>query len=158
MIRFLTTMVVALAASMAVSGCGGSDPEPDTPPANEGENAGGNEGTNGGADPVTPPVDEPAANAEAVAAAELKFNTLCAACHGADGTGDTPTAAALDPKPRNYTSVEWQDSVTDAEITEIILKGGAAVGKSLVMPASLDLADQPEVVAELVKIIRAFRP
>ena len=84
------------------------------------------------------------------------FNTLCYTCHGMDGTGTGPASAALNPKPRNYTDKAWQASVTDDDIKKIILNGGAAVGKSPVMPAQPQLADKPEVVNELVKIVRAF--
>lgn len=144
MIRTQTSLWLALFASLFVASCGSSSEEPADNPGDQ-------------TDP--PAAEEEAAapaNPEAVAAARQRFDTLCASCHGADGTGNTPTAAALDPKPRNYTSTEWQESTTDAQISEIIVKGGAAVGKSMLMPANPDLADKPEVVAELVKIIRGF--
>jgi len=85
------------------------------------------------------------------------FGTLCVNCHGADGTGNTPIAASLDPKPRNYTDPAWQASVTDEQIAKTIVGGGASVGKSNVMPPNPDLADKPEVVNGLVKIIRSFK-
>src|SRR6476661_8865089 len=56
------------------------------------------------------------------------FKTVCATCHGEDGMGNGPGAAALNPKPRNYTDKTWQASVTDDQIKKIILEGGAAVG------------------------------
>jgi cytochrome c553 len=88
--------------------------------------------------------------------AELMFGTLCATCHGADGTGNGPAAASLNPKPRNYTDKTWQASVTDEQIKQTILMGGAAVGKSPAMPAQPQLKEKPEVVAEMVKLIRTF--
>jgi cytochrome c553 len=84
------------------------------------------------------------------------FNTICATCHGPDGTGNGPGAAALNPKPRNYTDKAWQASVTDDQIKKIILEGGAAVGKSPAMPAQVQLRDKPEVVNALVRIVRTF--
>ncbi len=81
---------------------------------------------------------------------------LCANCHGEDGKAQTPTAAALNPKPRDYTDPKWQASVTDEELRNAILKGGQAVGKSNAMPGNPDLADKPEVIDELVKIVRSF--
>ena len=84
------------------------------------------------------------------------FNTLCSTCHGQSGTGDGPGAASLNPKPRNYTDKAWQASVTDLQIKQIIVWGGAAMGKSAVMPASPQLESKPEVVDELVKIVRSF--
>ena len=84
------------------------------------------------------------------------FATVCVTCHGADGTGNGPAAAALTPKPRNYTDPAWQASVTDDQLKEIILKGGQAVGKSPMMPGQPQLEDQPEVLEGLVQIIRKF--
>ncbi|TMQ02287.1 MAG: cytochrome c [Deltaproteobacteria bacterium] len=84
------------------------------------------------------------------------FNTVCVMCHGPEGTGNGPAAATLNPKPRNYTDAAWQASVTDEQLKETILKGGAGVGKSPVMPGQPQLADHPEVLDELVQIIRRF--
>jgi hypothetical protein len=46
--------------------------------------------------------------------------------------------------------------VTDEQIKQTILFGGAAVGKSPIMPASPDLESQPAVLDGLIKIVRAF--
>lgn len=90
------------------------------------------------------------------AAAKEIYDSRCAACHGANGRGDGAGAAALNPKPRNYTDAAWQASVTDEQIKKTILLGGAAVGKSAIMPASPDLDSKPEVVEGLVAIVRGF--
>lgn len=84
------------------------------------------------------------------------FRTICATCHGTDGTGNGPGAQALNPKPRNYTDAAWQASITDDEIKKIIVEGGAAVGKSPMMPPNKHLAQQPQTLDGLVKIIRGF--
>ncbi len=84
------------------------------------------------------------------------FNSLCSTCHGQGGHGDGSGAAALNPKPRNYTDKAWQARVTNDEIRKIIVEGGAAVGKSPQMPANPNLRDRPDVVEELVKIVRSF--
>lgn len=100
---------------------------------------------------------EPAEPAEnPVQAARVLFKTRCAVCHGETGKGDGPGSAALNPKPRNYSDPEWQKQVTDEQIKSTILMGGAAVGKSPIMPASPDLNEKPEVTAELVKVVRSF--
>jgi mono/diheme cytochrome c family protein len=88
--------------------------------------------------------------------AQQIFQSRCTVCHGQDGKGDGPGAAALDPKPRNYTNVEWQKSVTDEHLHQTIVKGGQAMGLSAGMPPNPDLANKPEVVDELVKIVRGF--
>ena len=85
-----------------------------------------------------------------------QFVGRCAACHGMEGKGDGPGAVALNPKPRNYTDKVWQKSVTDEQIGNTIMYGGAAVGKSPIMPAHPDLQSKPEAVAALVKVVRAF--
>lgn len=90
------------------------------------------------------------------AAANALYQERCSACHGATGKGDGPGAAALNPKPRNYTDKAWQSQVTDEQIKKAITMGGAAVGKSPIMPASPDLDEKPEVLEGLVKVVRKF--
>lgn len=94
----------------------------------------------------------PAARQEA----QQIFATRCAACHGAEGRGDGPGAAGLTPKPRNYHDSTWQASVTDEEIENAIVYGGAAVGRSPAMVGNPDLASKPAVVAALRETIREF--
>jgi mono/diheme cytochrome c family protein len=98
---------------------------------------------------------KPAAKMDMAAAKEM-YGTRCAACHGPEGKGDGAGAAALNPKPRNYHDKEWQKTVTDEQIRKTILMGGAAVGKSPIMPASPDLDSKPEVVEGLVQVVRDF--
>ena len=88
--------------------------------------------------------------------AQKMFMTVCATCHGSDGSGNGPAAESLSVKPRNYTDTAWQESVTDDELKKIILEGGQAVGKSPLMPGNPQLRDQPEVLDGLVQIIRGF--
>jgi cytochrome c553 len=120
--------------------------------------------------PATGPAGTPAAGApaagqaaptapatpEARAEADQIFASRCAACHGPQGMGDGPTAAALNPKPRNFHDKTWQGEVTDAHIQQIIVGGGMAVGKSPLMPPNPDLKDKPAVVSALREKIRAF--
>lgn len=103
-----------------------------------------------------PPVVEPAAQ-EARALAQAKWDTLCATCHGKTGRGDGPASAALAAGLlRDYSNLAWQKSVSDEYLAVVIVKGGAAVGKSPMMPPSPDLAGRPEVVRGLVEIVRSF--
>jgi mono/diheme cytochrome c family protein len=114
--------------------------------------------------PPAPPGPAAAAAAESdnsesapgEAQAETIFKTRCSTCHGMEGKGNGAAALTLNPKPRNYTDVAWQKSVTDDHIREIIVKGGAAVGKSPLMPPNPDLTDKPAVVNALVKKVRSF--
>ena len=92
-------------------------------------------------------------------AAEAKkyFKTTCIVCHGDHGAGDGPGAAALNPKPRAFADAGWQASITDDAMKKVIVEGGAAVGKSAGMAPNPALKDKPEVLNELVKIVRAFK-
>ncbi len=101
---------------------------------------------------------EPTEVAAADPAAEAKeiFETRCTVCHGPAGKGDGPGSAALDPKPRDLTSAEWQESVDDEHLRKIVVYGGTAVGKSAAMPANPDLQSKPEVVEALVQYIRGL--
>lgn len=119
-----------------LAACGGADvPKKSSPPAGK------------------PPV---AASGGAKEARAL-FDSLCFTCHGTSGHGDGPGAAALDPKPRSFADAVWQDSVTDEHISKVIVFGGAAVGKSPMMPAQPQLKGQTDTLAGLVKIVRDFR-
>jgi mono/diheme cytochrome c family protein len=120
--------------------------------------------------PAGEPAAEPAAEAPAPAAAaqagapdgaareEAKqiFSTRCFTCHGMEGAGDGPGSAGLTPAPRNFQDAAWQESVSDEHLTNIILYGGAAVGKSPMMPGNPDLNGKPAVVAALVEHIRSL--
>ncbi len=98
-----------------------------------------------------PPAPDPAADARKL------FATKCVVCHGDHGAGDGPGAAALNPKPRAFADAAWQASVTDAQIKKTILEGGAAVGKSAAMSANPELADKPDELTALLKIVRDFK-
>jgi mono/diheme cytochrome c family protein len=134
---------IVLIAVLILVGCGKKD---EAPPATGDVVAAGSAGSSTG----TTSAGNAAFEARSV------FQTLCATCHGPKGLGDGQAAAALDPKPRNYTDKAWQASVTDDDLRNIIKFGGAAVGKSAVMPGAPQLKDKPEVIDELVKIIRNF--
>lgn len=131
-----------LIALVAAAACGKGDKPP--PPS-----------TGGPSMPETGPKNS--LDSIAMETATELFNTKCAMCHGIDGTGHGPMADQLNgPKPRNYTDAKWQQSVTDDELKKVITLGGQATGKSAMMPANLDLRDQPQVLNALVKIIRRF--
>jgi len=98
-----------------------------------------------------PPSRQPASDA-----ARAYFAQTCALCHGADGTGNGPMAAQLNPRPRNYTDPNWQASITDDDIKQIIVAGGQGVGKSPSMPPNPGLKNDPALLDGLVKIIRGF--
>lgn len=92
-----------------------------------------------------------------VAEAQKVWKDKCVTCHGERGLGDGPGAAALNPKPRTFKDPKWQMQTKDDRIAKVIVEGGASVGLSEGMAPNPELKDKPEVVAELVKIVRSFK-
>ena len=135
---------VLVVAALTLAACGGGD---------GGGAASSQPAKKGGAAPSPSPAAPAALSEEA---ARKTFESRCGSCHGNTGKGDGPGAAALTPKPRDYTDKEWQKSVTDEQIRKAIVMGGAAVGKSPSMPAAPDLESKPHVVDALVKVVRKF--
>lgn len=88
--------------------------------------------------------------------AESYFAQRCALCHGEHGNGDGPGSAGLNPKPRAFSDSAWQASVTNEQIERIIVRGGAAMGKSPSMPPNPDIEEDPQLVADLRSIVRSF--
>ena len=77
---------------------------------------------------------------------EQLYKTKCAACHGADGKGQTPAGKAN--QLRDLGSADAQKQ-SDADLTAVIANGKnkmPAYGKSL----------KPEQLKELVAYIRSF--
>ena len=122
-----TAVLLAGALALAGAGCGGS--------------SGG--GGGGGADP-------------AAAAARSLYQTRCSTCHGASGAGDGAAAGALIAKPRSFSEPAWQRSVSDEHLEKVIVRGGTAVELSPLMPANPDLEQRPDLVRELILLVRSF--
>src|SRR5215475_3149469 len=70
------------------------------------------------------------------------YQTRCSPCHGPDGKATTPTAQALNPKPRDHTDGAYMNQLSQEHLAKVIKNGGPAVGKSPIMPAHTDLNDQ----------------
>jgi mono/diheme cytochrome c family protein len=152
-IAFAFVVVASLAA------CPSENPSPKAPPVP--------------AAPAAPTAPAPTATAPAATApattapaatkldptaeAEQIFTQRCSVCHGMGGKGDGPGAAALNPKPQNYTDPKFQAEVTDDTIAKAIVEGGASVGKSPLMAPNADLKDKPDVVKALVAKVRSFK-
>lgn len=80
------------------------------------------------------------------------YGKRCATCHGATGYGDGLAAAAMLPKPRDFSDARWQATLTDADLRQVIKDGGLSRGLSASMPPHPDLS-APQVEA-LVRFIR----
>lgn len=63
------------------------------------------------------------------------FQTNCATCHGPEGKGNGPAAAALNPKPRNLSDAEYMSTLSHEHLVKVITDGGQSVGKSPMMAA-----------------------
>ena len=96
-----------------------------------------------------------AAQAEKIRAAQATFNTLCIACHGADGRG-TAVRAAMPALP-NFTSHDWHISKSNNQLASSIMEGKGlmpAWNTQLTADRARDLAlyvrsfGAPELMAE----------
>lgn len=83
------------------------------------------------------------------------YKDLCASCHGAKGKGDGPAAAALTPKPKDFTDCKVMAKDSDEILSKIIKEGSLSVGRSPMMPAwGGALKDQQ--IRDLVAYVRNF--
>lgn len=94
------------------------------------------------------PADAKGAKNPEKGAATKSAETNCASCHGKAGKGDGPAAAALNPKPADWTSAKVQGQ-TDGEIFWKITNGRGA------MPPWKHLPDKERW--ELVNYIRSLK-
>jgi len=65
---------------------------------------------------------------ELIAKGKTLFAVNCASCHGPQGFGDGPAAAALNPKPRNYHGTYWRFGGGVARIVQTISDGSPGTG------------------------------
>ena len=66
---------------------------------------------------------------------EQVFEFYCSQCHGLGGKGDGPNVSKNFPvSPRNFTSADEMNKLSDADLKNVILDGGPSVSKSPMMP------------------------
>jgi mono/diheme cytochrome c family protein len=82
------------------------------------------------------------------------YQQRCAPCHGPDGKANTPTAQALNPKPRDHTDGSYMNTLTNDHLMKVIKQGGAAVGKSPIMPPQADLSDKQ--MEDVIAFVRSL--
>jgi mono/diheme cytochrome c family protein len=75
-----------------------------------------------------------------VAKGKSLFAINCASCHGTGGAGDGPAAAALNPKPRNFTETYWRYGGGPARIVQTITNGSP--GTAMATFPSIPLEDR----------------
>jgi len=83
-----------------------------------------------------------------------QFESLCAPCHGVDGSGSAVTKLP-GRQPRDFRNSIWQKSVTDERIFAVIRDGGQPHGLEATMP-SWEGSLSKEEIGELVRYIRDF--
>jgi mono/diheme cytochrome c family protein len=93
------------------------------------------------------PPAEPAGPIQRADVAKV-YNENCASCHGVDGSGKQIRAGM--PTIPDFTSLAWQMSQTDLEITHRIVDGNEPL-----MPAYRDKLSQQQILA-LAVYVRAF--
>ena len=93
------------------------------------------------------------ARAADLATAKTNYDTFCVSCHGLDGKGDGPHAAAT--KPRNFTDCAAMSKISDDRMFNVIKNGGPAEGLSNGMQAWGSGFEDSEM-RDLVAYIRTF--
>ncbi|MCL5406527.1 MAG: cytochrome c [Deltaproteobacteria bacterium] len=80
------------------------------------------------------------------------FQSKCVLCHGPQGNGQGPAAAAFNPKPADFTSKSfWKAPNIEATMAHVIANGRVQ------MPAFHDLS--PSDIQDLIQYIKhAFEP
>ncbi len=104
-------------------------------------------------------VDDPAelhVDPAIAAKAKVLWDTGCARCHGPYGDGKGSDGQALHPAPRDFHQRAWQTKVADEHIKKVILQGGSAAGLNPAMVANLELQSQPEVLEQVIVLLRGF--
>ncbi len=90
------------------------------------------------------------------------FVRHCALCHGLDGTGDGPLAAALQIAPSNLTriAVEHNDTFPAAKVADVIRNGGGVLGhgSTAMLAWGLYFSEKrkPEVARARIKALVAY--
>jgi mono/diheme cytochrome c family protein len=86
------------------------------------------------------------ATVSAQADAATTYAQKCVMCHGKTGAGDGVAAAALNPKPPDFTTAEFHKARTDEALIEVVTNG-----KSGMMPAY-----ESQLSADEIKAIVAY--
>jgi len=89
-----------------------------------------------------------------VEAGKQLYQTRCTPCHGPNGNGNTPTAQALHPRPRDHTDGAYMNQLSNEHLVKILKQGGAAVRKSPLMPPQADLSEQQ--IQDLIAFVRTL--
>ena len=88
-----------------------------------------------------------------VAQGQAVYETRCAPCHGIEGGGDGPAAAAIEPKPRNFRDPAFWKGRTRDQLRLVVEQG-----KPGTLMAPFEGALSPEEIDDVVAYLQSFRP
>jgi len=93
---------------------------------------------------------------------KVPFTANCASCHGETGKGDGPVGAALNPKPRDFSTAEFKFDTdedgtagTDTDLKNVIMNGAMKYGGSPLMAPWPTIKD--EDIDAIIVYIRSLR-
>ncbi len=89
------------------------------------------------------------------AGAKMYKSLKCGKCHGDEGKGDGKVLAKMKKKSLDWTSKEVISKAGDQYLTDIIAKGGKAVGKSRLMPAYAKKMDE-KAIKDMLSFIHSL--
>ena len=88
-----------------------------------------------------------------VARGKTIYETRCAPCHGVEGGGDGPGAAAIEPKPRNFRDPTFWQGRTAQQLRLVVKQGKPG---TLMAPFEGALSDAE--IDDVVAYVQSFRP
>jgi mono/diheme cytochrome c family protein len=102
------------------------------------------------------------AEADAVESGKKVYSTNCVSCHGQTGKGDGPVGAALNPRPRDFSTGDFKLDTdgdgtpgSDADLKNVIKKGAAAFGGSPLMAPWGHLPEQD--IENVIAYVRSLK-
>lgn len=87
---------------------------------------------------------------------QAAYKIYCVACHGETGKGDGLAAAALNPKPRDFSDKARMDAIPDWEIFTVIKEGGTAVGLSPLMVGWAAALKDDQGIQDVAAFVRSL--
>jgi mono/diheme cytochrome c family protein len=81
------------------------------------------------------------------------YETRCSPCHGNEGGGDGPAAAAIDPRPRNFRDSGFWRGRTPEQLRLVVKQGKPG---TLMAPFEGVLSDAE--IDDVVAYVQHFRP
>jgi len=89
------------------------------------------------------------------------YHHYCVICHGTDGRGDGFNSSNLTVAPRDFTDPTFWEQANDERMLLAVANGGAAIDKSVLMPAwgrTLTNPQQRDVVSFLHTLAAPGKP